>query len=125
MVHFSLKYAFLFLCILFWSCELDSNSSQRPENILKETEFVDLLVNLSLSESAYSLNLLKVKNLNFDSVYAFNPLKENTIRKSQYDSTLLYYAENIKEYKLVYEKVMEQLSSLQTKTQHTLSPSNP
>jgi len=116
------KINLLCFCAFLLSCTTGTHQNSRPTTLLSEDAFVDLLVNFSLSESAYNLNLYQVKNLNFDSVYAFNPLLEKQIRKSQYDSTLLYYSSNITEYKLVYEKVLDRLNSLQAKGQGSLTP---
>jgi len=57
-----------------------------------------------------------------DSVYAFDPLYENKVRKSQYDSTLIYYAHNPQQYKIIYEKVLGVLSKLEAK--HSLVKTN-
>jgi hypothetical protein len=48
-------------------------------------------------------------------VYAFNPLKQNNISKSKYDSTLIYYSQHPDLYKLIYENALQELSNLQTK----------
>jgi hypothetical protein len=57
-----------------------------------------------------------------DSVYAFDPLYENKVRKSQYDSTLIYYTHHPKEYKIIYENVLVVLSKLEAK--HSLVKTN-
>jgi len=111
--HYIAPFIFLLVLLPFTACVEKSASENRPPNLLSDEAFVDLLVNFSISESASSINIKQVANLKFDSVYAFYPLTEKNIRKSQYDSTLAYYAGHIGEYKAIYETVLERISALQ------------
>lgn len=112
-LHFVICFLGLILWLPLTNCKQSSESADRPLNLIPEEAFVSLLVDLSISESAANINIKQVSNLKLDSVYAFNPLKERQIRKSQYDSTLAYYSEHIPEYKAVYESVLERISALQ------------
>jgi hypothetical protein len=85
-----------------------------PENILSEESFSALLVDFALAESAATLNIKNVPVNKLDSAYGFDPLKENKIRRSQYDSTLTYYADHPALYSKVYENVMKRLSELES-----------
>jgi len=96
---------------VFTACR--ETGEDKPANLIPDEKFVDLLVDFSLSEGASNSNVKQVSNLKSDSVYAFNPLLENNIRKSQYDSTLSYYASHISEYKAIYETVLERISAMQ------------
>jgi hypothetical protein len=84
--------------------------------------FSKILVEFALAESAANLNIKGVSVQKIDSVYAFDPLYENKVRKSQYDSTLIYYAHHPKEYKIIYENVLVVLSKLEAK--HSLVKTN-
>jgi hypothetical protein len=46
-------------------------------------------------------------------VYAFNPLVDNGVTQSQYDSAITYYIAHRELYKEVYENVLVALSELQ------------
>ncbi len=99
---------------LLFSCGLESGlNNQPPANILNEDVFTKLLVDFSLAESAANVNIKNVSVTTFDSVYAFNPLIQNKVRKSQYDSTVFYYSQNIELYKKIYESVLAQLNQKQ------------
>ncbi len=111
--RFAFGFIGLLLLITFSACKEEGSGDNRPINLIPEEAFVSLLVDLSLSESAANSNVKQVSNLKLDSVYAFNPIKEMNIRKSQYDSTLAYYSEHISEYKAVYELVLERISAMQ------------
>jgi hypothetical protein len=98
---------------LFLSCGENSIDSP-PPGVLSEDSFAALLVDLSLAEGAMSMNVLNVKGNQIDSVYAFDPLKERNISRGRYDSTLRYYTEHPEQYKTVYQKVLSNLSSLES-----------
>jgi len=114
----------LFTLVLLTACKGGGGNREKPINLIPEDEFVSLLVDLSLCESAANINIKQVTNLKMDSVYAFNPLKERMIRKSQYDSTLAYYSEHIPEYKAIYELVLERISALQAQASGTMVVKN-
>lgn len=113
MTRFSFIFVFFFLLVYFSGCKSGPSDEDRPANLVPESEFIGLLVDLSISESAANINIKQVTNLRLDSVYAFNPLEERKIRKSQYDSTLAYYSEHIPEYKAVYDSVLDRISAKQ------------
>lgn len=73
-----------------------------------------ILFQFSLAESAANLNIKNVAQNKLDSAYAFNPLTDNHIRPSQFDSSLNFYCHNSELYKKVYEKVLEKLQTFET-----------
>ena len=104
------------MVLTFCSCGNKPDSSVSiPENILNEQEFTKLLTGFALAESASNMNIKNIPLYMFDSVYAFNPLLENKVRKSQYDSTVNFYIRNPDLYKKVYENVLVALTQMQTK----------
>jgi len=86
-----------------------------PENILSEERFAKLLADFALAEGATNLNVKNVPIQRFDTVYAFDPLRENNVRPSQYDSTLAFYTRHATLYKKVYESALALLSEMQTR----------
>ena len=110
------KPLFLFtfsLSLLFFSCGKETvKEAVIPEGILSEELFCKVLTDFALAESAANLNIKGVSPLKTDSVYAFDPLLENNVRKSQYDSTIQFYTKEPELYKKVYEKVLVRLSEL-------------
>jgi hypothetical protein len=106
----------IFILVLLFSCSTSSNNHvQIPETILSEKKFAKVLADFALAEGAANMNIKNVAFQKFDTVYAFNPLKENNIRKTQYDSTILFYSQHVELYKKVYENVLALLSELQVK----------
>lgn len=113
----SLPLALLLLAtFLPLACKENTDDMEdRESNILKEEEFTDLLVSFALAESASGMNVLSVPQYRMDTVYAFNPLAEHKVRKTQYDSTLAFYVRHPKAYKRVYENVLTKINDMQTR----------
>ena len=86
-----------------------------PKEILSQEVFTKLLTDYALAESAANMNIKNVTLQRLDTVYAFNPLVEHNIRKSQYDSAIAFYSSKPELYKKVYEDVLVALSEMQTK----------
>jgi len=110
------KYHFLIIIIItiFTSCKPPQEEDESiPSNILAEDKFVEVLTDSYLCEGASGINIKNVTGNKFDSAYAFNPLKDNGIAKAQFDSTIAYYSNHPKKFKIIYEKVLDKLSQIQ------------
>lgn len=87
-------------------CVAASGCNKRPDNVLSESETVDLLTDLQLAE-AYN-------NTQQNGVLSGAALQEavlaaHGITKEQYDATMQYYGKNVDDYYLLYEKVEARL----------------
>ncbi|MDI1354023.1 MAG: DUF4296 domain-containing protein [bacterium] len=81
-----------------------------PPGILSPRTMAKLLSDFALAEVSANMNIKNTPIQKIDSVYAFDPLRENHVRTSQYDSTLLFYANHPVLYKEVYDSVLVILS---------------
>lgn len=107
--------ALLPLVLLMSACNSASPQPEPPPpGVLGKDSFARLLRDFALAESAANINVKNVSLQKMDSVYAFDPLAEHGIRKSQYDSTLNYYVKYPELYKEVYTLVLEELSKLES-----------
>lgn len=111
------------LVLLFCGCKEIEFNKEEPIGLITEQTLAEVIADYALAESAANLNIKGVVSASNDSVYAFDPLRERGIRKSQYDSTLAYYSGHTEAYKKVYEKVLEILSAKQTQFQQTKADS--
>lgn len=109
-IHFSL----IIILILLSSCT-NNQEIKIPNNILSEDKMIEVLTYCYLSEGASGINVKNVETPKFDSAYAFNPLKDKGIDKAKFDSSLIFYAKNPIQLKLIYDKVLEKLSEIQAK----------
>ena len=85
-----------------------------PSSVLSRQQFTKLLIDFAMAESAGGMNIKNVPAKQIDSVYAFDPLKENHVTRAQYDSTLAFYTQHADLYQEVYQDVLTGLSAMQT-----------
>lgn len=118
MTHFLKLNLLVLLTLLLGSCGNPPESDtdvEIPAGILGEEQFSKVLADFALAEGAVNINVKNIQIQRFDTAYAFDPLKDNQVRKGQYDSTLLFYANHPKLYKKVYESALALLSEMQTR----------
>lgn len=102
------------LPFLFTSCGEEEKKVKIPDYVLDQEKFSDVLVDFSLAEAASSINILNLKRPGeLDTVYAFNPLIDHNITKETLDTTFYFYSHHPKQFKEVYDMVLEKLSRLQ------------
>src|ERR1043165_60763 len=92
----------LFICTPFLALALAACKPEPeeivtvPDGLLTPEEIVPVLTESYLAESASGLNVLNVAGNKFDSVYVFDPLKDNNIQRAQLDSSLAFYSKHPK-----------------------------
>ena len=101
----------------------DEKVRSRPDYVLSEAQFVEVLVDFALAESAASINIKNVRSDMIDSVYAFDPLAQHGVSKVDYDSTIAWYARDPALYKEVYQKVLARLSEMESRRKTTTADS--
>jgi hypothetical protein len=106
---------YLLAAVLLFSHCGEKKVDAPPANLIEREQFVKVLAAFALAESAANTNPLGVPVPKIDSVYAFDPLKDYNVRKTQYDSTLHFYTAHTGLYKKVYEDVLILLTELQAK----------
>ena len=101
------------LTFILGACTGNEKEVSVPENVLDKEKFSDVVVDFTLAESASGINILNVQGGKGDTVYAFNPLVDNNVKRETFDTTVYFYSHNPKLFKEVYELVLEKLSKLQ------------
>jgi len=106
------------LSVLLLACT--TPKTERPTGILSETDFVNILKEVHLAESAFELNKSKgienAKNslaTSYQSIYKKHDIADTTFNKS-----LDYYAKNPGKLEKIYTDVLEQLIEGQTILDH-------
>ncbi len=101
---------------LLFSCKATSEKDETiPSGILTEDQMIRVLTDAYLAEGASGINVKSVTGEKFDSTYVFNPLKDTQIKKSTFDSSIVYYTQHPKKLKIIYDKVLDKLSVMQAK----------
>jgi hypothetical protein len=99
--------------VFFLSCSGEKKEEVIPDFVLDKEKFSDLIVDFSLAESAASINIVGSPVQRVDTVYAFNPLLDNNVKRATFDTTLYFYSHHPKLFKEVYLLALEKLSKLQ------------
>ncbi len=100
---------------LLFSCSPSEKEIEIPNNILSQEKMIDVLTHSYLAEGASGINIKNVQSQQFDSTYAFNPLKDKGISKGMFDSSVVFYSQHPRTLKIIYEKLLEKLSMIQAK----------
>lgn len=113
-MHTNLIKLFIVSVLFFSSCKPTSEEDEVvPENVLSEERLVKILTDAYLAEGASGINVKNVPGEKFDSVYVFNPLKDNRVEKVVFDSSMAYYTRHPKKLKIIYDKILDKLSVIQ------------
>ncbi len=99
------KSILLGLIVLFFGC--NSNSVEKPKNLIGKDKMVDILYDISLLEAIKTQNInggITVKMGN-DFIY-----KKYKIDSIQFAKSNKYYASDVEEYKKLFEKVKKRLN---------------
>jgi hypothetical protein len=103
----------IILSAVLYACSNEKKEVPIPDNVLDKETFSDVLVDFSLAESASGINILAVSTAKGDTVYAFNPLLDNNVKRTTFDTTLYFYSHHPKLFKEVYVLTLEKLSKMQ------------
>jgi hypothetical protein len=96
---------FLTLGMLLLNC--NSNTIEKPNNLLDEDQMVAILYDLYVVNAIKSSNINYIQEHNITSAnYIFQKYKVDSLQFSQSD---LYYASDIEEYEKMYQRVTERI----------------
>ncbi len=101
------------LLIFNTSCGGEKKEEVIPDYVLGKEKFSDLICDFTLAEAAVGLNIKNISGEHMDSVYAFNPLKDNNVTRKDFDTSLYFYSHHPLLFKEVYDLSLEKLSKLQ------------
>lgn len=101
--------------VLLLSCSAQEEEDMViPSYVMPREKYIRLMCDMALAEAAVNVNVKGIPSQQYDSVYAFHPLKENGISNVDYDSTLAFYSRHPKLFKAIYEEVLTELSTIQS-----------
>jgi len=105
-------YPLFFILFLFSiSC---TNNKTIPSDILPEDSLVKIIVDMHLGDAI--LLQPKVQSLPYvinKQEFYFFILKKHSLTKETFEKNMNYYVDHPEEYDLIYEKVIEELSTIQ------------
>lgn len=102
----SKKSIVLGLIVLFFGC--NSNSVEKPKNLIDKDKMVAILYDISLLEAIKTQNINGGITVKMGNDYIYKKYKIDSI---QFVKSNKYYASDIEEYKKMFEKVKEKLNA--------------
>ncbi|PIF01902.1 MAG: hypothetical protein CR965_01135 [Paludibacter sp.] len=96
----------LIVTILFIGC------SNRPKNVLDEKEMENFLFDMHLLESSLRTGSYLYKTPREKQFYYAELFDKHGITKADYDSSIVWYTKNPKEYNRIYDKVLVRVNRL-------------
>ncbi len=107
--------------VMFSSCA--EQKERKPTYLLDEEKMVSVMVDLHLVETAHNLKVMEndTNNARYEQFMA-TVFVSNEVRKGQFDSSLFYYSTRTEEMNVIYDKVLERLSELESQVRSEQHP---
>lgn len=111
----------LIIVLMFSACA--EQKERKPTYLLEEEKMVSVMVDLHLVETAHNLKLMEndTNSARYED-YMASIFVSNEVRKGQFDSSLFYYSTHTEEMNVIYDKVLERLSELESKVNSEQHP---
>jgi hypothetical protein len=100
--------------ILLLTCLLACSKEEPVPEHMDKQKMSEVMTDLTLIEAAISAKTGTDPNRNIDSNSRFNIYKQHNISRAFYDSSLSYYSKRPKEFKEVYDLVLERLDKMKS-----------
>jgi len=110
-----MKKYILILITFFWAyISCDKLPVEKPENLIKEEQMIDMLVDIHIAEATY-------RHMQFDSVirnssssnFYYSILDKYQIPDTVFEKSFVFYASSPKQFEKMYQDVMNKLSQIE------------
>ena len=102
-----MKRVIVIICLIFSVIGCNTNSIEKPDNLIEKGKMVDILYDMSLLEAIKSQNINGGISTKAGNEYIYKKYKIDSV---QYVKSNKYYASNLEEYKKMYEEIKERLN---------------
>jgi len=96
------------IILLFSACE------GRPKGVLNQNDMVSVLTDLHKLEGSMAAKDIPYDQFDKKNEYYLSVLNKHGITPAQFDSSLVWHSKNAKNFDKIYDKVLENLTNLQT-----------
>jgi len=104
------SYTLLFSLLFFVSCNTDTGKVEKPTDLLDKNKMSAVLTDITLMEAAANIQVAQNANAPIEENIKFNVYKQHMISRKQFETSLKYYSANAKEFKEVYDIVLQNLN---------------
>lgn len=106
-------------CLLFFLVTI--SSCKKNDYVLSDSKMESILYDLYIGEAVIDNYNSGLRSEQFKRDYYLSVLAQNGVTEEQYDSSLVYYGQNIDEYYKIYDKVVTRLEKEETKFERLAS----
>lgn len=115
----TLLFPFVFLLIIFGSCSKKSANNQMPADIIPKAKFIKVMTDCRLAESAITLAMSKGEDRDKVTQYFYKSVwNKHKITVRDFDASIEYYSKNPKVMDEIFQKVVTNLSEMQSKVDY-------
>lgn len=112
-----MKYRLLFVLLVFFASCSDEKQVSVPRNLIQPDEMVVILVDYHLAEAALTEEKLKNSDMNLFTNHYYNGiLRNHGISRKKFALSIKFYAANVSELQKIYERVVNELTTMQVQT---------
>jgi len=114
------KYFFPFFAVLVLLAGTGCNNKQK-KHVIPKDDFVDILVDIHLLDGIMRQpNFKKSLTKNDTTDYYDAILRSHNYSREQFDSTVLYYSKDIREFDDIYQNVLSNLNQMEAEAEDEL-----
>ena len=106
--------------VAFFSCENKNASEHKPQNLIEENHFEQILTDLEKAEAYIHMQYAKQNKIKPESVYRSVFVKHHTT-KADFDSSLSYYVNHPEFLEDTYNRILEKITQEQAEINAQLS----
>ncbi len=108
------KLVTILVLLFFVITSCDDSVVPKPENLIKEKQMIDILVDIHLAEATYSrFRYDSTMTNNSSQNFYYSVLDKYHIPDSVFEQSFVYYASVPKNFEKMYRKVMNNLSEME------------
>ena len=102
------------LGLVFILAACEKTPFDRPKNLIKEKQMINMLADMHLAESTYNhFRYDTTFHLKSSSIFYYSVLNKYQVPDSVFEKSFLYYASAPKNFERMYRKVLDKLSLIE------------
>jgi len=108
------KLVTILLLLVFVITSCDDSVVPKPENLIKEKQMIDMLVDIHLAEATFTrFRYDSTMTNNSSANFYYSVLDKYHVPDSVFEQSFVYYASVPKNFEKMYQKVMSHLSEME------------
>lgn len=108
------KIFLIFILFGFVLVSCDKPAYEKPKNLVKETQMIDMLVDIHLADATYiEMRMDTMVRRSSSTDFYFSVLEKYQVPDSVFEKSFVYYASSPKKFEKMYREVMNKLSVME------------